>query len=334
MRAVVFESHGDLDVLEWSDWPDPVPGNDEVLVKVEAAALNGFDPMVLKGIPTLKTPLPMIPGGDVAGTVVQLGPDVSEGELEIGARVLVNPLQPGRGMMGETILGGFCEYVAVPYDSLVPIPEEVGFIDAAALPVAYGTAHRMMKRSKVTAEDKVLVLGATGGVGICCLQLAKLAGAEVTACTSSATKGERLLELGADHLIDTSHQDLGAAIREIWGKPKVYGESGGASLVVNYIGGESWAESLRTVCRGGRVVTCGATAGYDPPTDLRYIWSFELTVIGSNGWERDDLVSLIRQVASGRLSPVVDSVRSLSQAASAMKAMIDREVVGKVVLVP
>lgn len=334
MKAVVFESHGDLDLLEWRDWPDPVPCDDEVVVKVEAAALNGFDPMVLKGIPTLKTPLPMIPVGDVVGTVVQLGPGVEAGGFEIGTRVLVNPLQPGRGMMGETIRGGFCEYVAVPFDSLVRIPKGVGFIDAAALPVAYGTAHRMMTRSELTAEDKVLVLGATGGVGICCLQLAKLAGAEVAACTSSASKGARLLELGADHVIDTSQQDVVAAIRDIWGKPKVYGQSGGATLVVNYIGGESWAEALRTVCRGGRVVTCGATAGYDPPTDLRYIWSFELTIIGSNGWARDDLVSLLREVASGRLSPVVDSVRSLSQAASAMKAMIDRLVVGKVVLVP
>ena len=328
----MFDRHGGLDGLVWRDWPDPEPAPDEVVVKVEAAALNGFDPMVIAGIPTLKTPLPMIPGGDVAGIIVEAGSDVPA-QWGRGSAVLVNPLQPGRGMMGETLRGGFCDYVAVPHDCLVAIPDGVTFTDAAALPVAYGTAHRLMRRASLRAEDKVLILGAAGGVGVACLQLAKRAGAEVAACSNAAAKRERLLELGADHALDAGGSDLVDAVRGIWGKPRVYGESGGASLVVNYIGGESWAPSLRTVRRGGRLATCGATAGYDPQTDLRYIWSFELTVIGSNGWESEDLASLLAMVASGELAPVVDSVRPMREARQAIQALVERRVVGKAVLV-
>lgn len=335
MKAVVFEQHGGVEALEWRDWPEPTPAPDEAVIRVRAAALNGFDPMVLNGIPTLRTPLPMIPGGDVAGEIMALGASVRDGPWRIGDRVLVNPTQPGRGMMGETQRGGFCEQLATPAEHLVPIPDGVSFEAAAALPVAYGTAYRMMiTRGRVAAGERVLVLGAAGGVGVCCVQLARLAGAEVIACTTSPAKGERLRDIGADHVVNTAEEDLVGAAHRIWGKPRVYGESGGADVVVNYIGGRTWAPSLRTVKREGRLLTCGATDGYDPQTDLRYIWSYELNVLGCNGWTREDLEALLALAAEGRLAPVIDSVRPMTQVREAMQALIDRKVVGKLVLVP
>lgn len=335
MKAVLFEAHGDVDALQVREWPDPVPGPDEVLIRVEAAAFNGFDPMVLQGIPTLKTPLPMIPGGDLAGRVVELGSDVPTGSWKVDDRVLVMPLQPGRGMMGETLRGGFCELVAVPHQYLVRIPEQVSFVDAAALPVAYGTAHRMMvTRGKVGAGDRVVILGATGGVGTCCVQLAKLAGAEVLACTSSAEKAKRLAEIGADHVVNTSTQDALAEVVRLFGKPRVFGTSGGADIVVNYIGGESWSKSLRMVKRGGCLLTCGATDGYDPKTDIRYIWSFELNVMGSNGWTVEDLTSLLHMIEDGKLKPVIYNVSPMAEVKSSMRDLMDRKVFGKAILVP
>lgn len=335
MKAVMFDAHGGVDALNWRDWPDPQPAANEALIKIEAAALNGFDPMVLNGIPTLKTPLPMIPGGDMAGVIVALGAEVPAAAWRVGDRVLVQPLQPGRGMMGETARGGFCELVAVPQDYLVRMPAEVSFVDAAALPVAYGAAHRMMvTRGRIAAGERVVVLGATGGVGTCCVQLAKLAGAEVVACTSAAAKVERLKAIGADHVINTSTHEVGAEIIRLYGKPRVFGPSGGADVVVNYIGGDSWAKSLRMIKRGGRMLTCGATDGYDPKTDIRYIWCYELNVMGANGWTIEDLEALLGLVASKRLAPVIDSVRPMREARSAMQELIDRKVFGKAILAP
>jgi len=336
MRAVVFEAHGDVSGLNLrEDWPEPQVEPNEVKIRVQAAAFNGFDPMILRGIPGIKTPLPMIPGGDVAGTVTEIGSDVPKNKFLIGDRVLVQPLRPGRGLMGETIRGGFCEFVSVPASDLVKIPAKVSFVDAAALPIAYGTAHRMlMERGKVKRGDRVLVLGATGGVGTCCVQLAKLAGAEVAACTSSTAKGELLRRLGADHVINTSEEDFVAAAIRLYGKPKVFEQGGGADIVVNFIGGEAWAKSLRTVRHGGRLLTCGATDGFAPPTDIRYIWSLELNIMGSNVWTVADLEALLEHVSNGSLKPVIHSVRKMSDVRISMQELIDRKVFGKAVLTP
>jgi alcohol dehydrogenase len=336
MRAVVFDEHGDLDRLEIREWPEPRTEPVEVKIKVEAAAFNGFDPMVLNGIPTLKTPLPMIPGGDIAGSIVEIGTEVPPGRWAVGDRVLIQPLQPGRGMIGETLRGGFCDFITVPHRYALKIPDNVSYDDAAALPIAYGTAHRMLTtRAKLARGDKMLILGATGGVGTCCIQLAKLMGAEVAACTSSSAKAIRLKEIGADHVINTSEEDfLDASIR-LFGKPKVFGEGGGgADVIINYIGGASWARALRACRRDGRILTCGATDGFDPKTDLRYIWSLELNIVGSNGWTDDDITSLLGLVSEGRLRPVVHSVRKMSEAKVSMGELMDRKVFGKAILVP
>lgn len=335
MKAIVFHEHGGLDNLSYEDHPDPDVGPEDVLVRVRAVGLNGFDPMILAGIPGLRTPLPMIPGADFAGEIAELGAAVDRSAWRVGQRVATIPLRPGVGMMGETLRGAASEYCALPASCLLPMPDAVSFVDAACLPTAYGTALRMMvTRGRVAAGERVLILGATGGVGTCCVQLAKLAGAEVVACASSAEKARKLKEIGADHVIDTSRQDYVKETIALYGKPRVWGESGGVDVIVNYTGGETWAQCFRALKRDGRLLTCGATAGFDPPTDLRYIWSFEFNIIGSNGWLPSDQVALLDMVADGRIKPVVHSVRPLRDLPHSLGELMDRKVFGKAVLEP
>jgi alcohol dehydrogenase len=333
MKAVVFHQHGPLDNLRYEDYPDPRPGPTEVLIRVGAVALNGFDPMVLRGIPGLKTPLPMIPGADIAGQIVELGDSVDRSRWRVGNRVTVIPNQP-TGMMGETKRGGCSELVAVEQDYLLPIPDAVSFVEASCLPVAYGTALRMIEtRGQLQRGDKVLILGASGGVGTCCVQLAKSIGCEVIACASSDWKLARLKELGADHTINTSTQNYVAEIHRMYGKPRIRG-GGGVDVIINYTGGETWAECFRVLKLQGKLLTCGATAGYDPKTDIRYIWSFEFNILGSNGWTVEDQRELLRRVADGRVKPVVHCERPLSEIKIPFKELMDREVFGKAVLIP
>jgi alcohol dehydrogenase len=322
-----------LDNLRYEDFPDPRPGPTEALLRVRAVALNGFDPMVLRGIPGLKTPLPMIPGADIAGEVVALGAEVDGSRWKIGDRVLVVPNQPD-GMMGETKRGGAADFVAVGCSFLLPIPPSVSFVHAAALPVAYGTALRMIEtRGKLQPRETVLILGASGGVGTCCVQLAKAIGCEVIACASSAWKVQRLHELGADHVINTAEQNYVGEIHRLYGKPRIRG-GGGVDVVVNYTGGDTWAECFRALKLHGRLLTCGATAGYDPKTDIRYIWSFEFNIIGCNGWVVEDLSELLRRVEDGRVKPIIHCEHPLSEIRQPFQELMRREVFGKAVLIP
>ncbi len=334
MKAIVFHAHGPLENMRLEEFPDPAVGPEEILVRVRAVSLNGFDPMILRGIPGLKTPLPMIPGADFAGDIVSVGSAVDASKWRPGDRVTAMPYIPRVGMMGETLRGGAAELVAVRQSQLIRMPDKVSYVEAAALPTAYGTALRMMvSRGQVKAGETVLILGATGGVGTCCVQLAKMLGAEVVACASSAAKAEKLKSIGADHVIDTSKQDFVAETIRLYGKPKHWG-GGGVDVIVNYSGGDSWAQSFRALKRHGRLLICGATAGYDPKTDLRYIWSFEFTIIGSNGWEMADQVQLLDMVADRRIRPIIHSERPLAEIRHSMQELIDRTVFGKAVLIP
>lgn len=332
MRAIQFDQHGPIDNLHEADIPMPEVAPGECLLKVRAVSLNGFDPMVMRGIPGLRTPLPMIPGADISAVIAELGRGVDGAIFAPGQRVGVDP-SSDRGMMGETLRGGLCDYISVPAAQLVPVPDGVNDLAAACLPTAYATAHRMLfTRGRVEAGEKVLILGASGGVGTCCVQLARMAGCEVIAVTSSAVKGERLRAIGADHVIDTSTTDYVDFVVETFGKPRTRGVSGGVDVCVNYSGGADWAKSFRAVRRGGRILTCGATAGYDPKTDIRYIWSFEHTILGSNGWEREDHTKMLDLIAEGRVAPVIDRVIPMSGIREAMHDLQDRKVVGKIVL--
>ena len=332
MRAVVFDAHGPFENLTVRDLPKPEIGPEEYLVQVRAVSLNGFDPMVMRGIPDLRTPLPMIPGADIMGIVAAAGAAVPPGRFFKGQRVGIDP-STDTGMMGETRRGGLCEYMSVEAKYLVPIPDAVSDHQAACLPTAYATAHRMLfTRGQLQAGEKVLILGASGGVGTSCIQLSKAAGAEVVAVSSTAAKASALRALGADHVIDASQEDFVEAVWQLFGKPRTRGGGGGVDVCVNYSGGESWARSLRTVRQGGRILTCGATGGYDPKTDIRYIWSFELSILGCNGWEREDHLQMLDMIAQGQFSPVIDRIVDMAEIRDAMRDLAERKVVGKVVL--
>lgn len=335
MKAITYYAHGGVDQLRLQDLPVPEPRGEEVLIRVGAVSLNGFDPQILVGSTRLRTPFPMIPGGDFAGEIVELGSQVNRTKWKTGDRVCPFPYVEGRGMMGETTPGACREYVNIPEGNLLRMPEGLSFADAAALPVAYGTALRMMEtRGQVKASETVLILGASGGVGTACVQLGVNIGAEVIACCGGKWKAERLQELGAAHVIDTSQRDLVRAVHELKGKPKVLEDKGGVDVVVNYIGGETWVPSLKVLARRGRILVCGATAGYAPLEDLRYIWSFEHQIIGSNAWTAADQVRLMNMVVEGRLEPVIHACRSLAETPLAMQELIDRRVFGKSILAP
>src|SRR4029078_7545711 len=179
-------------------------------------------------------------------------------------------------------------------------------------------------RGKVETGDKVLILGASGGVGTCCVQLCKSIGCEVIACTSSEWKAEKLKELGADHVINTSSQNYVTEIHRMYGKPRTRG-GGGVDVIINYTGGETWAEWLRTLKLQGKLLTCGATAGYDPKTDIRYIWSFEFNILGSNGWIPEYIRELLGRAESGGVKPVVHGAFPLAEMKIPFKQLMDRQ---------
>jgi len=287
----------------------------------------------VRGMPGIKVPMPMIIGLDIAGEILEVGAGVDG--WRPGERVLVNPLNPQKGLMGEMMHGGLAEKCLVSAEQLIRMPDGVGFEAAAALPVAYGTAHRMIVTHDTIKEgDKVLVLGASGGVGTGCVLLAKMLGAEVVACASSADKIQRLADLGADHVINYQQTDFSKWVIEKFGKPQRRSHAGGVDVAINFTGGDTWLPTLKCVKRGGRILVCGATAGFDPKEDLRYIWSFELNVMGSNSFYDENLRALMELIQQGRLEPVIDEVLPLEQAARGLKMIENREVFGKVVICP
>jgi alcohol dehydrogenase len=335
MKAAVIRGHGGPGSIRVeNDYPDPKPAAGEVVIRVKATTLNYHDIFTRRGMPGIKVPMPCIMGLDFAGEIVDVGANV-EGGWRIGQRVMVDPVDRVNfgGLLGEMRPGGLAEYCAVPAHHLMELPDNVSYDQAACLPVAYGTAVRMMHTiGKIRQGERVLILGASGGVGTCCVQLARLAGCEVIACASSESKLQRLKALGADHLIDYTRQDFVKFAYEKWGKPHRRKFEGGVDVVVNFTGGDTWVPSLRALHRQGRLLTCGATAGYDPKEDLRFIWTFELQVLGSNGWMREDLLALLDMIGDGRLTPVIDKELPLEQVNEVFRLLEDREVFGKVVV--
>jgi alcohol dehydrogenase len=333
MRAAVVSEHGPIEVIRLeNDYPEPSPEPGWVRVRVGATSLNFHDIFSRRGMPGIRLPLPLIIGSDIAGTIDQVGDGVeawSEGD-----RVLIDPMYIERGMIGERWDGGRAEYCVAHASQVVRIPQAVSFEVAASIPLAYATAHRMMvTRGGVSADDQVLVMGASGGVGTACVLLAKRAGATVLACASSAEKLERLADLGADYGIDYVDADMRKATWEVVGKPRISG-AGGVDLLVNCTGGGTWNDSIRCLKVGGRLVTCGATAGFEEEVDVRYVWTFEHNLMGSNGWRRSDIESLLTYAADGTLAPVIDKVMDLGDVHEAERLMEDRAVFGKIVLLP
>jgi alcohol dehydrogenase len=325
MHAAVVSQHGGPECLDYADAPVPEPPPGWMRVRVLACALNMLDVFVRRGMPGVTLDLPHIPGGDIVGIVDKLG-DGAAGPA-LGSQVLVDPLVNHKAL-GEDLPGGLADYVVAPAQNAIPLDTPVA--DApkyAALPIAYGTARRMlMSRAKLAAGETVVVLGATGGVGVACIQLAKSIGARVIACSSSRAKLAELAVLGADELVDSSDGEFGSQVWRLTGKV-------GADVVVDYLGAETWPQSVRAVRRGGRLVTCGATTGFQAQTDLRYVWTRELSILGSDGWSRDDLTDLVGQVRTGRLAPVIHRVYPLAHVRDAIAELEERRAIGKVVVV-
>src|ERR1700722_5335560 len=334
MKALVLRKHGGLDELEVvHDYPMPQAGDGHVVIRVKASSFNYHDVFTVRGMPGIKIPLPVVIGIDMAGEIAEVGPGVSG--WKAGDRVLVNPVNKKKGLMGEMLDGGMAEYCAVAADQLIAMPADVSFSEAAALPVAYGTAHRMLiTHDTIRKGDRVIVLGASGGVGTGCVILAKHLGAEVIPCASSAEKMRRLKELGADEVINYQEIDFSKWAVERYGKPQRRSHEGGVDVVINFTGGDTWQPSLRCLKRGGKLLVCGATAGHDPKEDLRYVWTFELKIIGSNSFYDEDLKGLMDLIADGKMRPVIDKVLPLDQAAEGLRLICDREVIGKVVVAP
>jgi len=334
MIALVLSQHGGLENLECvRDYPMPVIKEGHVIIKVGASSFNYHDVFTVKGMPGIKVPLPVIIGLDMAGEIIEIGENVSG--WKTGDRVLVNPLNKTHGLMGEMLNGGMAEYCLVSSDQLIKMPDAVSYVEAASLPVAYGTAHRMLvTHNTVKKGDRVLILGASGGVGTGCVILAKKLGAEVIACASGEDKMARLKEIGADEVINYKDVDFSKWAVEKYGKPQRRNYEGGVDVVVNFTGGDTWVPSLRCIKRGGKLLVCGATAGHDPKEDLRFVWSFELQIIGSNSFYIDDLTALMDMISKGEIKPVIDKVLPLENAREGLRLIQDRKVLGKVVITP
>src|SRR5438477_4891501 len=293
-------------------------------------------------MPGIKVPLPKIVGSDAAGVIREVGPDVSG--LSVGQRVTINPgISCGRcefcaagfgsqcasyAMVGETRDGAYADLVAVPAHIVLPIPDSLSFEDAAAAPLVFLTAWSMMVvKGNIRPGEDVLILGAGAGVGTAAIQIAKMVGCRVLATASSNEKLERARQLGADILINYKTEEFDKRIRELTNKR-------GVDVVIDYIGADTWVRSLRSARRGGRVLTCGATTGFDPQIDLRQIFFRQVQVIGSTMGSHREFLDVMKSVFRGQLKPVIDRVLPLEEARKGHELIEARAVFGKIVLTP
>jgi alcohol dehydrogenase len=325
MQAAVIREHGGPEVMQLDEYARPRVGTGEVLVRVGACGLNHLDIFVRRGMPGLPIPLPHVSGGDIAGWVDEVGDGVST-DL-VGKPVLLDPAV-GDGAIGETLPGGLAEFVVAPAENVIPLPDADRLAHFAALPIAYGTAYRMLvTRARLKVGETIAIHGASGGVGVACVQFAKRIGARVIALTSSEEKEARLRELGADETVNTTTEDFSRAVWTLTGKQ-------GADVVVDYTGEETWPGSIRCTRHGGRLVTCGATTGFEAVTDLRYVWRRELNILGSDGWAREELLAIVELVGKRELDPVIHEVYPLSRVKEAVAQLEERRAFGKVIVVP
>ncbi|MFB6266602.1 MAG: zinc-binding dehydrogenase [Halodesulfurarchaeum sp.] len=342
MQAVHFSEHGDRDVLAYGELPDPEIDRDEVLVDVKAGALNYLDIWTRRGLPGIDLEMPHIPGSDAAGEVLEVGPDVERFEpgdhVAVSAGVSCGTCEYCRHgeesmctsfhILGEHVRGVHSELAAVPADNLVSVPEGVDWETAGAASLVFQTAWRMLiTRGEIQPGETVLVLGASGGVGHAAVQIADHAGADVFATASTEAKREYARELGAAHAIDYEAEDFASRVRELTGKR-------GVDAVVDHVGAETWRDSLRSLAKGGRVLTCGATTGAHPETDIRRIFWNQLSVIGSTMATPGEVDDALARVWDGTFEVRVRERLPMSEIARAHELLEEREGFGKVVVVP
>ncbi len=341
VKAVRFHRHGGPDVLQYEDAPDPSLGSpDQCLVRVKACALNHLDIWGRIGPPYSNPKLPHISGCDIAGVVEEVPPQ--ERGVSKGMEVVVSPgVGCGRcekclggmdnqcrrySIIGNEPDGGYAELVAVPTRNVLPKPERMDFVQAASVPLVFLTAHHMLvTKARVEAGETVLVHGAGSGVGIAAIQIAKAYGANVVATAGSDQKLRKAVELGADLTINHRTGNVSDEARK-------YTEGRGVDVVVEHPGKATWEQSLRAVARGGRIVTCGATTGYEAVTDIRYVFAREVTIFGSYMGGAGELLRVLELFKQRRLRPVVDMSMPLSRARDAQARMERSEHFGKIVL--
>jgi len=342
MQATVFDGHGDTDVIDYREVADPDVGREEVLVDVKAGALNHLDVWTRRGMPQLDLEMPHVPGSDGAGVVLEAGADVTR--FEAGDRVAVSagvfcgdcefcrngeyPLCTSFHVLGEHVPGVHSELAAVPEDNLVRVPEHVDWETAAAAPLVFQTAWRMLQtRADLQAGENVLVLGASGGVGHAAVQIAAHAGAEVYATASTDEKLRYAEEIGADHVINYAATDFADEIRDYTGKR-------GVDVVVDHVGEATWDSSLRSLAKGGRLVTCGATTGGRPQTHIQRLFWNQLSVLGSTMATPGEVDDVLPLVWDGTFDVRVRDVVPMSETARAHELLENREGFGKVVVKP
>lgn len=342
MKAVRFHRHGGPEVLQYEDAPDPTIGDNDVLVKVKACALNHLDIWVRKGLPNIRITLPHISGSDVAGEIVAVGKDVKK--CDVGELVVLNPsLGCGKCefciagedslcvdfmILGEHVDGGLAELAKAPERNVVRLPFDFPLVEAAAAPLTFMTAWRMLvTKAQIRPGEDVLILGAGAGVSAAAVQIAKLAGANVFVTSSSDEKLRKSKELGADILINYEQMEFDQAVWELTG-------GRGVDVVVDHVGRDTWMKSLRCLRRGGRMVTCGATTGALGEVDIRYVFWRQLSILGSTMASHRELEDVMRLVFMRKLKPVVDRVLPLEKAPEAEEILEMRKQFGKIVLTP
>lgn len=342
MKAVVVQQHGDASVLTLAQVPKPKPKAGEVLVAIKAVAVNHLDIWVRRGGPAFKLSYPHRLGSEIAGVVAEVGADVSD--LEVGTKIVVNPgLSCGHcteclygrdnlcryyKILGENTQGGYAEFISVPRQNIAPFPGDLSFEEAAAGLLTFLTAWQMLvDKARVQPGQFVLVQGAGSGVGVAATQIAKLHGARVIATASTEEKLRKAKALGAEETINYTETNFVKEVKRITGKR-------GADIVIEHVGGETLAQSLLATRNGGRVVTCGATAGFESTIDLRHVFFRQVEILGSTMASKGALLRLLPFLASGQLKPIVDRVLPLEEAAEAHRLLEERKVFGKVVLKP
>jgi NADPH:quinone reductase-like Zn-dependent oxidoreductase len=342
MKAIALRGHGGPEAVKLEDLPEPVAGPGEVVVAVKAAALNHLDIWVRAGWQGLKLTWPHVLGSDVAGVVESVGPGVAD--VKQGDAVVVNPsLGCGRcerclageenlcrrfSILGEHVSGGQAEKLAVAARNVLPKPANLSFEEAAAVPLTFMTAwHALVRRARLRLGETVLVHAAGSGVGVAAVQIAKLLGARVIATAGSDAKLEKARALGADEVVNYETQDFVQEVRRLTAKR-------GVEVVFEHVGKKTWEKSILAAGIGGRIVTVGATTGYDPLTDLRHVFFRQLSILGSTMGTAGDLVEVLRWVGEGKLRPVVDRVMPLADAVKGQALLSERAQFGKIVLRP
>ncbi|HKV60796.1 MAG TPA: zinc-binding dehydrogenase [Candidatus Acidoferrum sp.] len=340
MKAIVFNAHGGPEVLKYAEAPEPVIRPNEVLVSVKACALNHLDLWVRRGIPGVTFPLPHIPGSDISGAIAQIGADVST--VKVGQKVVLAPgVSCGKCAacvagqdnrcrqftnLGYMMDGGCAEFVRAPEVNCLPYPENLTFEEAASIPLVFQTAwHMLVARAELQPGEDVLVLGAGSGVGSAAIQIAKFFGARVITTAGSDEKLQKAKQLGADHLINHKTQKIREEVRRITNKR-------GVDVVFEHVGTATWDDSLASLAAGGRLVTCGATTGFDAKVDLRFLFSRQLSLVGSYMGTKSELQTVMKLVAAGRLKPIVDRIFPLAEAAAAHAYLESSSQFGKIVL--